>query len=594
MERSQADIQFAFENLCKEYDRHFRLPLFEIESGSDPRHGDIRIETDFAVPMRDGVRLYADLYRPDTEAALPVILVRMPYGKQEFYCYMPAIGRFWARRGYAFVVQDVRGRFVSEGVWEPHVNESNDGFDTLDWITRQPWCNGRIGMMGESYYGYTCWAAAVSAHPQLVCIAPSTTAMNIYNGWVYNDGAYCLQSMGDWSIAMNSNTYQNTYLMNHRHLPLKKMACEAGLKSPYFDQCLAHPTRDEFWERINLDQFYDRIRIPVLHLGGWYDLFLRATLADWGGITTASHDEAHRSRQWLCIGPADHEYTTEENHRVGRFNIGTEAARTRWRIQEQFFDFWLRGEDNGFDRRPRVSLFVMGPNQWRSENEWPLARTQFRRYYFHSSGGANSLYGDGRLDTAAPGDEPCDRYTYDPLNPVSISQETDLWRLAQEMRDRRPVEIRNDVLIYTSDVLKQDLEITGPVAIRLLAASSARDTDFTGTLVDVFPDGYAHLIQEGIIRASFRDADRAPRPINPGRAYAYTIDLGATSWVVKKGHRIRIEISSSNFDRFDCNPNTGERFAESGTTIEAAQTVFHDRQHPSYVILPVIAAADEK
>jgi uncharacterized protein len=366
------------------------------------------------------------------------------------------------------------------------------------------------------------------------------------------------------------------------------MAQTAGISSPYYSQCLEHPIRDEFWEKINLDRFYDRIQIPVLHLGGWYDLFLKATLADWQGISRKSRDRDARKRQWLCIGPNDHEYTTEQNHRVGRLDIGRKAARTRWQIQEQFFDHWLRGEPNEFERQPRVKIFVMGTNQWRYENEWPLARTQYTRYYLHSSGAANSLEGDGGLDTSVPAEETCDTFVYDPLNPISVAQETDLWRLAQDMQDRRSVEIRNDVLVYASQELEQDLEITGPIAIHLQAASSACDTDFTGTLVDVFSDGYAHLVQEGIIRASFRDGDESPTGIEPDKIYAYNIDLGATSYLIKKGHRLRVEISSSNFDRFDRNPNTGERFAEGDATVKATQTVYHNRQYPSYITLPVI------
>jgi putative CocE/NonD family hydrolase len=412
--------------------------------------------------------------------------------------------------------------------------------------------------------------------------------MDIYKGWIFDNGAYCLQSMGDWAIEMNSKKYQNRYLLDHYELPLKNMAQNAGIHSSYYSQCIAHPIRDEFWDKINLNQFYHRIKVPVLHLGGWYDLFLKSTLADWRGVYENTQDTDTHKNQWLCIGPADHEYTTEQNHRVGRMGIGQDSAYTRWEIQEQFFDYWLKDVDNKFDHQPRVKIFVMGANKWRFENEWPLSRTKFTRYYLHSGGNANSLNGDGYLDTTPPVEELSDRFIYDPLNPVTISLDTDLWCLAQDMKDRRQAEIRNDVLIYTTKELDDDLEVTGPIEVCLQAASTARDTDFTGTLVDVFPNGYAHLIQEGIIRTSYRNGDRHPIPIKPEEIIKYTIDLGATSHVFKKGHRLRVEISSSNFDRFDRNPNTGQPFAESEATTKATQTIFHSIKYPSYIILPLI------
>ena len=288
----------------------------------------------------------------------------------------------------------------------------------------------------------------------------------------------------------------------------------------------------------------------------------------------------------MLIAPTDHEITPAETHRIGRIDIGKEAW-TYDRLQ-RFFDYWLKGADNGFDRTPRVEIFTIGDNKWRYKEEWPPARVKYTRYYFHSGGGANTLHGDGLLNREEPGDEPTDSYVYDPNNPVTISLEMQLWSLAQTLKDRASVEQRADVLVYTAPNLEKDLEITGPITVTLFAATSARDTDFTAALIDVFPDGYTHMIQEGIVRARYRNSDSEASLIEPGKIYEYTIDLWATSYVIKQGHRIRVEISSSNFNRWDRNPNTGHEFGMDADTVKATQTIYHDRQHPSHITLPVI------
>jgi hypothetical protein len=286
------------------------------------------------------------------------------------------------------------------------------------------------------------------------------------------------------------------------------------------------------------------------------------------------------------IGPIDHEWTTEYTHKIGKMNIGEKGL--EYDILQQFFDYWLKGVDNSFPKTPRVKIFVIGDNEWRYENEWPLARTKYTKYYFHSNGSANTLNGDGVLDTNKPKDEPSDSYVYDPNDPIAISLETYLWELAKYLKDRTSAEKRADMLVYTTSELEEDLEITGPITVTLYATSSAKDTDFTATLVDVFPTGYAHMIQEGIVRARYRNSDRETSLIEPNKMYEYNIDLWATSHVVKKGHKIRVEISSSNFNRYDRNPNTGNNFGTDAETVKATQTVYHDTKHPSHITLPII------
>ncbi len=583
-----ADLRWSAERFLETLKRYFELPFFEIPSRTPDRFRSVLVDKGLKVPMRDGVMLNTNVYRPRGDGQLPVVMTRMPYGINEMYCFMPAIGRYWARKGYAFVAQDTRGRFGSEGEWDPFVHEIEDGYDTLEWISHQPWCDGNIGATGESYYGYTTWAAALSGHPKLKCIAPSTTAMDIYGVWIYNQGAFCLQTMGTWAIQMNAQRYQNPYRLDYRHLPLIELADEAGIPCSYYKDWIRHPARDGYWERINLNGRYADIRIPVLHMGGWYDTFLRATLDDWRGVRECGGDIEARRNQWLVISPIDHEGTPDATRRVGRVSVGASSAWSRWVDSERFFDYWLKGIDNGFGESKRVRLFVIGENDWIEADDWPLPGTELRPYYFHSDGDAAGPEAGGRLGGVPPEEEPPDRYVYDPRDPLSESLHTDLWHFAEELRDRAQIADRPDVLTYTSAKLEEDLWITGPISVMLFAASTASDTDFTAALVDVFPDGYCHLIQEGIIRARYRDSDREPAPIAPGEIHEYSIDLWATSYVLRAGHRVRVEISSSNFNRFDRNPNTAGPFGTRAGVMRAAQTVYHDKAHASHITLPVL------
>jgi len=565
--------------------KYFRLPFMSLPTSTPDVYTRVRVERNVAVPMRDGIKLYANIYKPDVDGKFPVILIRMPYGKDEPYCFMPAHGKYWVKKGYVCVVQDVRGKYASEGKFEPYFNEADDGYDTLDWIASQPWCDGNIGMTGESYYGYTQWAVAWLNHPNLKCIAPGTTYSDVYGMRNYNDGAFCLQRVVGWACRRGGRTRNNCLRLDYWHLPLISMVDGAGVRRDLYKDWVRHPSRDAYWEPMDVSQKYNQVKIPIYHWGGWYDIFLPFTINGWRGVKENSGSIETRKNQWLLIAPTDHELTPAKTQRIGRIDIGKEA----WTYEklQRFFDYWLKGADNGFDRTPRVEIFTIGDNKWRYEDEWPPDRVKYTRYYFHSGRGANTLSGDGLLNLEEPNDEPTDSYVYDPNNPVTISLETSVYEMA-ELKDRSPVEQRADVLVYTTPNLEKDLEITGPITATLFAASSARDTDFTAALVDVFPDGYTHMIQEGIVRARYRSSDSEPSLIEPGKIYEYTIDLWATSYVVKQGHRIRVEISSSNFNRWDRNPNTGNEFGMDAETMKATQTIYHDRQHPSHITLPII------
>lgn len=542
--------------------------------------------SDVMVPMRDGIRLATDVYLPEGEGPFPTVLTRLPYGKTEAYCYMPLVGDHYARKGYAFVAQDVRGKWGSEGVFEPNLssNEIPDGYDTTEWITQQPWSNGRVGMWGESYFGFTTFAGGVGGHPGLVCIAPGDITVDRYSG-TFRYGALQLNTVGRWAIRMVAQQYQDLSDIDPWHLPLAEMANAASVPSRYFDQLINNPSRTPFWNERCLLQAYDRIRIPVLHWSGWYDNYLGPLIADWRIMRDRNGGAGHNH---LFIGPWDHEGTADKVHRVGRLKVGDGTATHRWDTYQAFFDRYLMRSDDSFGRDGAVHYFVMGKNVWRNADDWPPPEARMTQYYLHSRGNAKTLHGDGYLDTNPPQDEPADTYVYDPLDPVADTVDVDCWSIAAQMKDRRKFEVRPDVLCYTSAPLAADLEITGPIMARLFAASSAVDTDFTVTLVDVFPDGYGNTIQDGILRTSYRNPDEAPSHLEPGRTYALDIDLWSTSYVVGRGHRLRVEISSSSFDRYDRNPNTGEPFGRAARPVSATQTIHHSAAWPSHIVLPVI------
>ena len=587
MQHIWADFLWALTRLYEDiYIKYFRLPFESLPTNTPDLFTKVKVEKNVAIPMRDGIKLYANIYKPYVEDRYPVILIRMPYGKDEPYCIMPAYGKYFARKGYICVVQDVRGKYASEGKFEPFVNEAADGYDTLDWVAEQTWCDGNIGMAGESYYGYTQWAVACLDHPNLKCIAPDETSADIYGTWIYHGNAFCLQTMGTWSYQMNARKANNPLRLNYWYLPLITMVEDAGINCEYFKDWIKHPSRDPYWEPINLCQKYNQVKIPVYHMGGWYDAFLADTINSWRAVKEKSDSMEARENQWLLIAPTDHEKTPSDTNKIGRLNIGEEA----WSYDrlQRFFDYWLKGIENGFDQTPRVEIFTMGNNEWRYEEDWPPANVEFKNYYFHSNGNANTLKGDGQLNITRPEEEPADSYVYDPDDPVTVSLETELWSMAETLQDRARVEQRADVLVYTASRQEENLEITGPITVTLFAESSAQDTDFVAVLVDVFPDGYTHMIQEGIVRARYRNSDREASLIEPGKIYEYMIDLWSTSYVVKKGHRIRVEITSSNFNRWDRNPNTGHDFGMDAETMKATQKVYHNNQHPSHLTLPVI------
>jgi uncharacterized protein len=575
----------------------------------------IVIDKGVEVPMRDGVTLSTDVYRPDGGSSFPTLLTRTPYNKDLPRTIGGNLDVLRAvRAGYAVVVQDTRGRYASEGTFNPFFDEANDGADTVEWAAAQEWSDGNVGMFGASYFGATQWTAATQAPAALRAIAPYVTGDQYYDGWAYQGGAFQLGFNLHWTLsglglgevlrkmgageaaaadfsALVAAIDDNERL--YRRLPLANPPELKGL-SPYYDDWLAHPSYDEFWRATAPRESYGKITVPALNMGGWYDLFLKGTLANYIGMKEHGSSPLAR-RQRLVIGPWSHGasggWYPDRSYGV---MSGTDTADITG-MQLRWFDWLLRGQDNGVESEAPVRIFVMGANVWRDEADWPLPDTEYVDFFLHSGGRANTSEGDGGLSVEFPGDEAEDVYLYDPRDPVpTVGGGTFLPGLGVGVnagpRDQRQVETRHDVLCYTTPPLAAALEVTGPVLAVLHVSSSAADTDFTAKLVDVHPDGRAESVADGILRARYRESLSAPRPLEPGRIYEVIVDLVATSNVFDRGHRIRLEVSSSNFPRFDRNTNTGGVIAEEGedVLVQAVNRVHHSSAHASRLILPLI------
>ena len=581
-----------------------------------PRPYSVTFDYNVPIMMRDGVTTYADVFRPRMRGRVPALLQRTPYDKSAPNNRTGTLDAIRAAsHGYAVIIQDVRGRYTSEGDFYTFVNEINDGEDSIDWVTRQNWSDGQVGMFGVSYVGATQWLAAKSGAPALKGIAPGVTASDYHEGWAWQGGAFELGFNLSWAVgalaAANwANLSQRLRLhdedaetliaakddLNHwfRYMPMKDMPRLKNDLARYYYDWLDHPEYDDYWRRVSIEESHADIGIPAYNFGGWYDIFLGGTIRNYARMRELGATQAARDGQRLTIGPWVHGGAPPSVS--GEYNFGTRAAGAAIDLMGEmlrFYDHILLGEDNGFDSDKPVRLFVMGENVWRREDEWPLSRAETANYYLRGGGRANSLNGDGALSREAPSaDEPPDVYLYNPLNPVPTVGGglcCDPAFMASGAYDQRWVEGRDDVLVYSTPPLEEDTEVTGPVSVTLYASTNASDTDFTAKLVDVEPSGYARNLTDGIIRARYRNGRGPASFIQPGRVYEYKIDLWATANLFKKGHRIRVEISSSNFPRFDRNANTGDEIGADATFIPALQTVYHTAEYPSRIKLPLVA-----
>jgi putative CocE/NonD family hydrolase len=567
----------------------------------------IRIDRDVPMKTRDGTVLRADIYRPDDKNKHPAILTRTPYGKilmaERDFSFIKMV-----EAGYAVVFQDMRGRYASEGNYDGGdaflTQERPDGYDSVEWIAGQAWCDGRVGTAGGSYMARVQWLLAMERPPHLKAMAPSissdtpTPQATLWYGVVpLIMGASSVATMGmdiaDKLAGQGVDVTRMRQLLNQvitepgevlAYLPLKDLPHfeYSSLKEIWHNRGLQGPppeqAADLYWD-------YEKVTVPCLHQSGWYDFNLRGILNNFVGMKRRGGSAAARQGQHLLIGPWPHGRPGAEGEANCPQADAWGAGSTEYNID--FFNKYIRGE--GIEL-PAVHYFVMGKNTWQNAADWPLPNTSWQRYFLHSGGHANKASGDRRLDRTEPGDEPPDIYIYDPHTPVPTRGGA--WAAGNGFTagplDQSHIEGREDVLCYTTPVLKEDLEVTGPLALHLFAATSARDTDFTAKLVDVHPGGHGYNVADGIVRARFRKSVFAPEPVPPGEIIEYVIDLVATSNLFRQGHRIRIDISSSNFPALDRNMNTGNPAGQDKRGIKATQSIYHQSRYSSYIDLPII------
>jgi len=593
---------------------------------------EVTVQKDVMVPMRDGIRLATDIYLPTQDGKpigekIPTILDRRPYNKDGCRGY----ANYYVSRGYAFVAQDTRGRYKSEGIWHWMTDDGRDGADLAAWIGDQSWSDGKIGMIGTSYVGGTQHAMAMEKVPQLVTVIPVDAVSNCGYASMRNGGAFELRfwnwimftspkgsrasrDPGTQAVIQEMSDNRRVYLQN---LPLRygttplKLAPEC---EEWLVEAMKHGANDEFWEQNNIIDFPERYKdMPVYLVGGWYD--------SWASNTTANFmtlSKTIKGPVYLIMGPWIHGAQHRSAH--GQVDFGEDAAikdHLGWRLQ--WYDHWLKGIENKVGREAPfatpVRIFIMGTGDghktdkgllyhggyWRDEHEWPLARTNYTEFY---------LQPGGKLSPKKPETKNASTdFVFDPADPVpsiggNISSGNDI--MVQGAWDQKggdhiwnftdpiPLSTRNDVVVFQTEPLAEDIEVTGEIVVKLWASSSAVDTDFTAKLLDIyppspdFPGGFDMNIGDGIIRARFRDSLKEEKLMEPGTPYQMTIKLYPSSNVFKKGHRIRVDISSSNFPRFDINPNTGEPLNDNRRQVVATNTILHDASHPSHILLPVI------
>jgi uncharacterized protein len=602
-----------------EYDGNVAIRLIAVLQGSraiitailvsavmpaaDSSRHEVTIEKNVPAKMRDGVTLRADIYRPAIPGRFPALLVRTPYSKNATRD-LPVF-RDFAARGFVVVVQDTRGRYMSDGVARPH-DEADDGFDSIEWVANLRYVNGKVGMFGGSYLATTQLLAATLAPPALAALFPASSYASRYD-MVFQGGAFYLNDGLGWNLGQAVDVRRRiltpgadrdgpigldeaqTKEFRERWLwetPLKSMdALELHRYAPGYRLMLDHPSYDGYWKTFDIEARHSRFQAPAYHLTGWYDTLLTGTLRNFTGLRAHAGTDTARRYQRLIVGPWTHARPTLASTKVGDVDFGPEAGLDSQDLMVRWFTYWLKGGDRSIVEGAPVRIFVMGENRWREEQEWPLARARSTDYFLSSHGHANTLDGDGALRTAARADEPADRFTYDPAHPVPTGALGGYSRIPSDQRD---VEKREDVLVYSTEPLTHDLEVTGPITVKLWVASSASDTDLTAKLADVFPDGTARALTDGILRVRYRESKTRPTLLTPGQPVEVTIDAGATSNLFRAGHRIRLDISSSNFPRFDRNPNTGGAFGEDSELVRAEQTILHDAKHPSRLMLPVV------
>jgi putative CocE/NonD family hydrolase len=573
-----------------------------------------KCERNVQVPMRDGIKLATNIYRPEGIDRAPVVLIRTPYKKE-----MSEIqGAFFARRGYAVAIQDCRGRFASAGTWEPFFHEPADGYDTIEWLAAQPWCTGKVGMIGGSYLGWVQWWAASQQPPHLTTMIPNVAPPDPFYNLPYEYGVYFLWAAIWWADVLESGATADLsgaafekisdkkYQKLLKALPVIELdKAVLGKENRYWREWIQHPVNDEYWSRANfLDRLHE-VRIPVFHQSGWFDGDGIGSKLNYLRMASFQHPY-----QKLTLGPWGHTDRATRQHE-GR-DFGPAAIIDLQRDYLRWLDYWLKGIDNGISREPLVSLFVMGSNRWVHGDVYPLPQTQFQKWYLSSAGKANTSHGAGLLVTEPPADNaPVDEYTYEPGDPTpdpkfyeepddpdgsdakkvkSIEEKKKI----QEAHHEAVTAARRDILVYVSKPFEKAYTFAGPVSAVLYASSSAKDTDWFVRLIEVDEKGHLFPLVEGKIRARFRESTKAPSLLEPGKIYPYTIDLWQTGVTIPPGRRLRVEVASASFPFFSRNLNTGGHNETETQYVTAKQTIYHSKEFPSHILLPALPEINNK
>lgn len=598
-------------------------PLARPGKASEPRY-EVVVDRDVSIPMRDGVVLKADIYRPQAKGTFPVLVEGTPYGKQTASELTLKSDSFFVPRGYVLVVYDCRGMFASEGDFTPHLTEQNDNYDVIEWAAKQPWSSGKIASIGISYVGQVVLNAAIAQPPHLVCGIPSLTAQDLWREWYYRGGAMELGFLAAWPVWWVPS-WADRYLTGAEHeaamdnaalywadpesfvdiLPVKNLEIgRIGDKMNLFAEWAAHPADGPYWWERNPETYIREINIPLLNVAGWYDIFQNGNIETFNALRHKAASARARDNQRLMIGPWAHFDGGFFQNIQGSVDYGPGLTTPSYNeVRLDFLDYWLKDVQHGtmMDLDHPVWIFVQGDNTWRAEAQWPPARTEYTKFYLNGgkSGSIASL-NDGTLSTRLPASkEKPQTYVYDPMNATPTRGGSLLFSFqygpdgmpgsegtGQAQQEQTPVDRQS--LTFTSEPLDQEMEITGKVRAVLYAASDCVDTDWVVRVCDVAPDGTSLNVVDGIQRARFRTSGINPTLIEPGKVYEYEVDLWSNSYVFQPGHRVRVTVNSSSFPRWSRNMNVAE-FPEQATEYKVAHnTIYLDPEHPSHVILPVI------
>ena len=608
------------------------ITILSISSGgtiaSEADKYSMRVEKSIQVEMRDGTNLSMDIYFPEgKKGKLPTILQQTAYSKVRENSRYNAYQFSLVKRGYALAIADMRGRFESEGRYKPGMDGREDGYDLVSWITDQSWSNKRVGSMGCSYLGDTQVVLATTRHPhhvEAVPMAPATGYMAPGRPWqAFDGGVFELAQTAGWFSGSGSevvygppswvdrgewfrsdaaqlfsqvqNRDQIEYFPYVSTLPIIDILKKSGAPPTDYENFVSHNPDGEYFRSRHWMNDTDRFTTPMLFVDSWYDYGVAETLDMWNIAQKNSDTKESRDNQFVIIAPTTHcQYSNSdgtENWVVGERDMGT-AGLDFIDIQDRWHDRWLMGSENGITDMPKLQYFLMGKNEWRSSDVWPLANTDYKKFYLHSGGRANSRYGDGAISDIAPdGNQMPDSFIYDPASPVpSIGGQACCTGLDTGAGgyDQSETEMRHDVLVYTSDVLEEGLNVTGPLEVVLYVSSSAKDTDFMAKLVDVYPDGRAFNVQEGALRMRYREGFSKDLRMESDEVYEARLDLHATANYFGPGHRIRLEVSSSSFPRFDRNLNTGGNNYDESEWVIAENAVHHSAKYPSHLLLPTV------